>query len=443
MNRILRQTTILLLSLTVPVWAESYTIDQFLDRVETHSKELKLAEQELQMARATKREAVSGALPRLAAEASYTRNLTDTYMYADLGGLTGDDAAGEAKLRINKDNEYGLNVVLSQTLFNGAVYNAIRAANQYQKLTDFIYDASYQQVMTYARTAFYQSLLLEKVWEVTESSEQNAYENYLDVKKAYDHGLVSEFQLLQAEVRYKDVVPQTTEAERNYQISLLSLKNLAGIPTDEDLILDGSLDDYPQMPQLMNLESILDRRPDYNALVWEEKLRRTGVKAEKANYLPTLTGSLIYAFSAQSDEWDFANDNNTVMVGLNLSIPIFTGGATRARVQQAQIELDKTRITIDRTRDDIEKEISSIRLVLEEANRRILSAQATLNAAEKAFSIASATAQSGLTTQLELKDSRVMLDQATVGYYSAIFEYLAAYFDWQRSTGSMESPRTS
>jgi hypothetical protein len=36
-----------------------------------------------------------------------------------------------------------------------------------------------------------------------------------------------------------------------------------------------------------------------------------------------------------------------------------------------------------------------------------------------------------------LKDSRVVLDGAKVGYYSAIFEYLAAYFEWERATGLM------
>jgi len=45
--------------------------------------------------------------------------------------------------------------------------------------------------------------------------------------------------------------------------------------------------------------------------------------------------------------------------------------------------------------------------------------------------------KSGLTTQLELKDSRIMLDQATMGFYSAIFEYLVAYFDWEKAIGSV------
>jgi len=162
--------------------------------------------------------------------------------------------------------------------------------------------------------------------------------------------------------------------------------------------------------------------------------------AEKSGYYPTLTGSLAYAYSASSDGWNFDEDNNAWILGFNLSVPIFSGGATRARVQRARIDLNKSRIGIAQARDDIRKEIRSTRLRLDEAHSRITSAAAALKTARKAFEIADATAGSGLTTQLELKDSRVMLDQATVRYAGAIFDYLVAYFDWQLVIGQVAQP---
>lgn len=422
---------ILMLS-TLTVAADPIDIEQFLHRVEAHSKDLKLARQELRTADANKREALSGALPHLSASAGYNRNLNKTYMYVDLG-------EGTTKMRINRDNEYSANIVLGQTLFNGTVYNAVKAANQYKKMSNLIYDASHQEIVTYAKKAFYQTLLLKVVWEVSQASEQNAYDNYTDIKKAYESGLTSEFALLQAEVRHKDLVPQTTEAERNYKIALINVKNLAGIPVEEDISLHGGLDTFPNLPERESLETILKSRPDFNALLWQERLYNTGVSAERSGYLPSLSGSLTYAFSSQSNEWSFDEKNEALILGVNLSFPIFSGGATRAKVQKAKIERDKAGITVDKTREDIEREIESIRLRLEESYNRIISARATLKAAEKAFAIAEATSHSGLSTQLELKDSRVMLDQATTGYYSAVYEYLDAFFDWEKAIGKVNS----
>jgi outer membrane protein len=427
----------LLLTINTALAADNYNLQEFLSLVKENSKELKTARKELDMADANKKEAISTAFPKLLLDADYRRNLSDYYMYVDFSALNNGEDGGTQKFKINRNNEYGLSVVLSQTLFSLNVHNAIKAAKQYEKLTDFVYDASYQEIMTFVKKGFYQALLLKAVWEVTEKSQQNAEENYNNMKDKFDHGLVSQFALLQAEVHWKDMIPKAMEAERNYQLALISLKNIAGIPVDAEITLEGNLDDYPDMPASLEFETILKRRPDYNALLWEEKLRRTVISAERSGYFPTLTGNFIYNFSSQSDEWELDDKNDNFILGLNLSWPLFTGGYTRAKVSQARIELDKTRIRINQTEDAVHKEIMDISLRLKEAKDRILSAEATRETAEKAFQIAQASAKSGLATQLELKDARVVFDQAQLTHYAAIFEYLSAYFDWEKAVGKV------
>lgn len=431
MKRIITLTLVLILGLSASAIADSYSLEEFISLVKANSKELKTSRRELDMADANKKEALSTAFPKLMLDANYNRYLSDNYMYVDLG-------EGPQQFKINRSNEYGLSIVLSQTLFSLNVHNAIKAAGQYRKLTDFSYDASYQEIMTFAKKGFYQALLLKAVWEVTEKSQQNAEENYNNIKDKFDHGLVSQFALLQAEVHWKDMIPKTIEAKRNYQLALIGLKNLAGIPVDAEITLEGDLDSYPEMPEKSEFETILKIRPDYNALLWEEKLRRTAVSAERSRYFPTLAGNFIYNFASQSDEWKLDEKNNNYILGLNLSVPLFMGGYTRAKVDQARIELDKTRIRVDQTRDNIHKEITDTDLRLNEAKDRILAAEATRETAERAFQMAQTSAKSGLATQLELKDARVTLDQAQLTHYVAIYEYLAAYFDWEKATGAVE-----
>jgi len=422
-------TILLILGITAQsAFAQEYDLDQFLDLVKLHSKNIKLAEQDIAMAKAMKKEAVSGALPYISGFAGYDRNFRDIYSYFEMG----DEYS---KIRVNRKNDYYAGVALNQTLLNGTVFNAIKAAKQYEKMTDFIYEASVQEILTYAKKAYHQTILLKNVRDIAAASEANALENYRDVQKAFDIGLVSEFSLLQAEVRHKGTIPQTTEAEKNYRLALSNIKNMAGIPSGEKITLSGDLSEYPALPPDESLENILAQRPDYAALSWEEKLLNTNVSANKAAHYPSLTGSLSYQFSAQSDEWAFEERNNTLTAGVYLNIPIFSGGATRARVQQARVDLEKSRISLARTRDDIETEVLDVRLRLTEARNRIESAQATLQTARKAFSIAEINAKAGLITQLNLKDSRITLDQAQVNYLSALYEYLAAYYDWEKTIG--------
>ena len=71
--------------------AREVTLDGFLAQVEQHSKELKLADQDVAMARAQQREATALALPHVSAHAVYNRNLKETYMYVDMSAMTGEE----------------------------------------------------------------------------------------------------------------------------------------------------------------------------------------------------------------------------------------------------------------------------------------------------------------------------------------------------------------
>lgn len=434
---------LLVLFLAQPGLTETCTLDSYLSKVQQHSKDLKLAAKEKDMARINKRQAISVALPKVGLESAYTRNLTDYYMYADFGdfgaALGMPPGMGPAKFKVKRNNEYSTSIALQQTLFSPTLGSALKAARQYEELTDYAYQAGEHAILTAAKKMFYQTLLLEKVWTVSTEAEKNAKENYDNIKLKFENGVVSEFELLQSEVRWKNAIPQTAETKRNLELMLNNLKNWAGIDVVESLSLDGGFDDYPAMPEKIEFETILTHRPDFNALNWEEELRTTNVHAKKANRLPSLTGTVAYAYTAQSDEFKLDQENELYFAGVKLSWPLYTGGYRNTEIQKAQVELDKTRLKINQTKENIYNEIANIYLRLDEAHQRIASAEAILAAAQKAFKIAEETAQSGLATQLQLKDARVGYDQAQINYYAAIFDYLAAFFDWEQATGRVEN----
>lgn len=414
------------------LYAGEYDLNAFIELVKQNSKDLKLAKQELKMADAVKKEAWATALPKVAAQGGYKRNLLENYLFVDFPGQ------GKQKFKISYNNEYSFNAALTQPLFSFKIGNALTAADQYESMTDYIYEASEQGIIVYAKKGFYQALLLKKVLEIAEASELSAKENYDNVKNKYENGLVSEFEMLQAEVGWKNKIPQTMEAQRSYDLLIANIKNFAGILDEEDLILKGNLETFPVKPERESTDDVLGIRPDFQAIVWQSRLRETGVQAARADYFPYLDGSFTYIFSSQSDLWKFENRNNNFILGASLKIPIYTGGYTGAQLQKARVELEKSKINIDKNKDNITNELTNIFLRLDEAEKRIQSAKGTLSSAEKAFKIAEVSADNGLITQLELKDALLFNDQANLNYYKAVYDYLDAYFDWEKATGRVE-----
>jgi outer membrane protein TolC len=286
-----------------------------------------------------------------------------------------------------------------------------------------------------AKKGFYRALLFKKVWDVKATAEKIAKDNFENVQKKFENGLVSEFDMLQAEVNWKNLIPETSQARRNYEMGMILLKTFSGIGLETPLFLDGNLDSYPTLPDSLGMETVLKQRADYNALVWERNLRETNVSAQKSNRWPTLTGHFTYNFTSSSDEFDFDRRNNTYFVGVRLNVPIYTGGFVNAQVQKARIDLDKTEIKLTQSQDEVFRNIKNVRLRLKEAYFRILSADKTRATAGRAFEIATSSADNGMATQLELDNSRVQLELAVLNYYTATYDYLDAYYDWQLAIG--------
>ncbi|RMG64073.1 MAG: TolC family protein [Calditrichaeota bacterium] len=435
--RMLRYAGVWLLVLVMGVWAGEYDLSRILELAEQNNRELQLARQDLKFASAQKLEAYSTALPKINVQLGYNRNfLQDFFFFTTRDTATGQERT--TRFSFTFRNEFQMRATLNQTLYSfGKVGNAIKGAGDFSRMTRFQFEAKRQEVMANTMKAFYRALLLERVWEVARASEQNALENYQLVKTRYESGSASEFEMLQAEVRYENARPQTMQAYRDYQLALNSLKIQVGLPLDEPVHLVGSLQNAPPMPDSLPADSVLNRRPDYLALQWERQLWKRNVGVQKSNLLPTLLGTLTYTSGARSDRFRLDNRTSNIVLGINLQIPIFNGANTIAQIQKAKVDLRRAETRLRITEDNIRLSLQNALLKLREAQRRVEAARKSVATAQRALEIAQSRAANGLATQLELKDSQLFLDQARVNFYSAMFDYLDAYIDWQLATGQV------
>ncbi len=415
-------------------YTKEYTLPLILQLAEKNNKDIKLAQSNLDYANAQKKEAISLALPKVNAQLNYNRNFLQNVFFFTITDTLGNERTESFTASFN--NQYQLTASLDQTIFGfGKIGNAIQAANYFSTYSDYQYYTTFQFIITQVKKAFYQALLFQKVWEVAIESENSAKENYENIKIKFEGGAVSEFDLLQAETRWQNAIPLTMEARKNYQIAVNNLKALVDIPLREEITLIGGLETFPSLPDSIDYRIAFNQRPDYNALLWEQKLQQKRVSIERSNYYPELIGNLTYLYNASSNEFRIDNKNDNIIAGLYLNIPIFNGLYTSAQVQKARIDASRVKTRINKAHDDIRIELQNTHLRMREARERIEAAEKGIESARRAFEIAETRVAHGLATQLELRESRVDLDRAQVTFYSAIYDYLDAYFDWQRATG--------
>ena len=289
------------------------------------------------------------------------------------------------------------------------------------------------------RKSYYSVLLANDSYRVFKESYDNAMENYTDIKKKYDQGLVAEYDLIRADVSVRNVEPNMLQAENSLVLAKWQLKALMGMDLEQEIACEGALADFKS-------ELFDDFVATDTALVDNTNLRQFDIQGrqlgaklqmEKFDYLPTLSLSGLYQWTSMNNDFKFGDYkwNPYSMVGLKLTIPVFSGGAKQNKIKQTRVSLAQ----LSYQRDDLERSLKlSIKQSMDNMStcvKRFDAAQKGVMQAEKGYSIAQKRYDTGAGTLLELNDSELALTQSKLNFNQAIYDYMVAKSELDKVLG--------
>ncbi len=438
-----------ILVLITPILARSQerivTLDEAIDIALEKNRALKIAKLETAKADYQVSEAVGYALPSLTADGSYSRALKKPVFF--LPDFQNPGSGKIIPIEIGADNAYQLGFTLSQVLFNAAVFTGVGTTKIYRKAAYELHRNVYNETVSNVKRAFFTVLYTKEVLKLTEASLKNAENNQRQVQILFDQGIVSNYDLIRAEVRTENTRPVVIESERNIELTRNNLKNAMGLPAGEQLDVSGELTFEAVDEEMLHLaeETLLENNASIQALKFQADVNEQMVSIYKAEYLPTLAAFGTYDWQAQNNRISSISGNDFVsssMVGLSLSYNLFNGFQTTSRVDQAQVDLRKSEELLQGTKDFLQTRIQNIRYRLQESRRRIESQTRTVEQAQKGYEIAVTRYSSGSGTQLEVNDADFALANARVNRVQAIFDYNIARTDLEELL-SLRTPPTN
>lgn len=423
----------------VSLSAAEYDLSSYLDKVERDNTNIALARRSLEEAGQTVARARSQLLPMVAAQGSYTRNMKDITQPMAVAAPPGGGALIYQDIDINSDNEVMLALSVSQKIIDPMSVAQFEQARKGKAISSQALELTRRGVRNGAKKLYAQTQFILSMVSVMETSERTAEETYRDIERKYRVGLAKELDMLMAEVDWKSRIPKTAEARKNAELALMALKNLAGIPLDEQVVLTEKVDSLPELPSQPGLDGILASRPDYGIEILSRDIADIARKASLANFLPTLSANFAYAWQGSGDGSAFDDSDVTVMTfGATLTVPLFTGGYRYSLMESAKIQQQQEARKIAQKKLDIEQELLSLQLQLSTAKSNVESARLVADTAQRAYRLAKAAFDNGLATQLSVSQASTNLDQARLGLLNAQYEYRAAYYDWEQAIGSRD-----
>ncbi len=328
-----------------------------------------------------------------------------------------------SKVGFGSLNGYTVGFTGSQNLFTGGrVLGQIQTANATRHSAQVELTAQRAQLKLDVTTAYYDAALSDQLLSIATAALKQTQDLLAQTQLQQKVGNTSEFDLLRAEVSVSNQLPVVIQRQSDRQVAYLRLKQLLNLPLEQNLALTTSVEDSTQAPPGVNLA--LAESPDTltsdRASVREANdavvAQQGQLRVAHAERIPTLTlstsyGRVAYPTNLFPSLADFAT-NWTVT--LATSFPIFDGGRIHGDQMIAQANLKDAQARLMQAQQYAALDSRVALNTLRQAQSAFRASEGTATQAQQAYEIAVVRYREGLSTQLELNDSRNQLAQALV-----------------------------
>lgn len=342
-------------------------------------------------------------------------------------------------LPFGRKNTYLATFTLAQPLYvGGKVGAAMSVARHFRAAAQDQLDEAEAEFILQVRGAYLTAALAQRLLRIAVQSRQVAEEHFSQVESFYQAGTASEFDLLRARVDLENRDPVVIEAENGATLAVLRLKRLVNIPATQPVRLVTEVDPVIAEVDEAELQRLVLERPALAAAQEGVAIRQDAVKIARGDRLPTLAFLGTVGFQGFPDDYlppAFNSWRKDWSVALSLSIPIFDGFRTRGRVDQAQADLKVAQLEEAQLQEALSLQLEAVLAEYRSVRAQIQARRQTVALAERTLELADARFSSGLSTQLEVSDAALLLDQARVNEVQALYDYVQVLAQIARLSG--------
>lgn len=422
--------------------SQNLTLKEAIDYALKNKAEAKKAQLAVQNSDYQIEEVRSRALPTISASGNITYN-----PILQLNALPGDffGAPGTTLLApLGQEWVSTAGINLNQTLFDQSVFTGLKAAKTTKEFYRINAQLTEEQVIERVANNYYQVFVTREQVNILSSNLENTSKVRDIIQGQFDNGLAKKIDLDRMNVNISNIRTQLQQAQNAVQLQENALKFYMGMPIETAITLAET--NVTVVPVSESEVTDVTQLTEYLVLDKQLELLRFNKKAVQAEFYPRLSLTAGYNYIGQGPEFPwFAKPSDGVYwsdfstLGLNLSVPIFNGFGTRAKVRQAEIDIQEMEVDKEDTK-------LALNLAFENAKTQISNSIATINVqrenvqlAKEVLSNTQNNYQNGLATLTDLLDAENSSIQAQTNYNSALLDYKLAELQLIKSRGQLKT----
>ncbi|MBC8952567.1 outer membrane channel protein TolC [Xenorhabdus sp. PB62.4] len=370
-------------------------------------------------------------------------NETRSTLLPQLGLSAGVDYNKSFRVPKDKQSEShgsSAKLQLTQTIFNMAKWNQLNQSEKRAGIADIDYQTAQQKLILETAKAYFDVLNSIDALTYREAQKASLYRQLDQTTQRFNVGLVAITDVQNARAQYDSIRAQEVSDRNTLDNALEKLRMITGTY-------------YPQLASL-NIDQFKTKQPESADKVLKEAeasnlsllsarlkqdLSREQIKESQTGYMPTV--ELTASTGVSNDHSRGAQYENTYSgnnsVGVSLSLPLFSGGATYSQVEQAKYNFVSASQNLENTYRQVTQEVHSstnnisAAISSVDANKQaVLSAQSSLDSMEAGYQV-------GTRTIVDVLESTTKLYQAKQNLSKARYDYLLSQLSNQLARGTL------
>lgn len=375
-------------------------------------------------------QAASPYFPQVSASTGYSESRS-------LGGAFGE----------NTTKGYTTTLSVNQLLYDfGKTGNALDAARWGTRSSQQDLERIVQEAILNVKQAYFALLQANKLVLVEQKTVEQTESHLKQAQAFFRAGSKPRFDVTRAEVDVNNARLGLINANNSVRIKTIALNNAMGADPRQAIEIDDTFPPPRKVPPLEKAQDdALKNRPELSKADADIEAARVRVRAEESNYLPTLSANGAYNWANGTQDLGSFNGaplvgdiQNSWNAGVLLSVPLFQGGLTRGRVNEARANLLALEMQRDALRQSILLEVNQSYADMEGSQARIEVMDSSLQKARESLELAQGRYEAGIGPYIEVTDAQLSAVQAETEYVQAQYDYQLSVARLLKAMGSGE-----
>ena len=282
-----------------------------------------------------------------------------------------------------------------------------------------------RQAISFAVTkAYFQLLKAQRLVTVQETAVMNLRDHLQTAESLYRIGKVSQVDVLKAQVQLAIAEDELAGAQNNVHVQQLALNAAMGRDTPQAVEVVDNVEEIWAREQSTSFQeeillNELKNHPEMAKAKLDIQVREQEIALARADYYPSLYVRGGYNWEDSQVLPGHKNWN----LGAALSLPLFRGGATKAQVRQAEARTEAAQSAEQALRQKLEFGVRAGLVSLEDAKRRVGSAQEIVQLAEESMKVTALKYSTGKGASLDVLDAQAVLTNTRLSFTQALTDY--------------------